>query len=159
MPPWSRRAISSAVTSLPTLATTIGESDVAAAPSIVVPEARCRTVRPSRRTVRLAAGLLRASSSKMRSVAGRAGTGTVLVVVVLVDGATVLVVVLLVVVLLVVVLLVLVDGASVVVVAGGTEVELARETGAVSAAGASAEDAAPEHPARTRAETAIAECR
>jgi hypothetical protein len=90
----------------------------------------------------------------MRSVAGSAGTGTVLVVVVLVDGATVLVVVL-----LVVVLLVLVDGASVVVVAGGTEVELARETGAVSAAGASAEDAAPEHPARTRAETAIAECR
>jgi hypothetical protein len=59
-PAWSRRAIISPVRSLPTLATTIGESDVAGAPPIVEPDARLRTIRPSRTTVIVAAGFVAA---------------------------------------------------------------------------------------------------
>ena len=155
MPPWSRRAISSAVTSLPTLATTIGESDVAAAPSIVVPEARCRIVRPSCRTVTLAAGLRRASSSTARLVTLSTGAGTVVVVVLVVVVVVVLVVV------------VVVDGVRVVaVVAGGAEVmagwaEVVAGWAEVVAAvvGDSADEAAVEHPVRISAVTAIAERR
>jgi hypothetical protein len=75
----------------------------------------------------------------------------------LVVGATVLLV------LLVVLLVVpaLVEGASVVVVvvAGGAEVVVAGETGAGAIVGAPADDAAPEHPARITAATAITERR
>jgi hypothetical protein len=58
-----------------TLATTIGESDVAAAPSIVTPDARWSTVRPSRTTVIVTAGFAAASTSNVRFAAGSAGAG------------------------------------------------------------------------------------
>jgi hypothetical protein len=120
---WSR-ATRAAVSSLLTLATTIGESDDVGAPSSVVPDERARTVRPSRVTVMLAG---RPNVSNAAFVAGSAGSGsgsTVVVVVLVVLGL--LVVVLLVVVLLVVVLLVVVVAIVVVVgivVADGDEVD------------------------------------
>ena len=69
-----------------TLATIIGESVVAAAPSICEPEARAPIVTPSRMIVIDAAAFVRASASNAAFVApsagaGSAGTGTVAVVV------------------------------------------------------------------------------
>lgn len=109
-----------AVSTLLTLATTIGELDVAGAPSIVVPAARCRIGEPSRITVSDAAALPPASASNAAWVALSCGTtsgglvnATVVEVVLVVEVLVVEVLVLVEVVVLVVVLVVLV-----VVVAG-----------------------------------------
>jgi hypothetical protein len=75
-PSWSSRAMAKAVTSLLTLATTIGESGVARLPSIVVPDARLTITTPSRITVIDAAALLRAKTSKAVLASGIAGLGT-----------------------------------------------------------------------------------
>ena len=91
-----------AVRSLLTLATTMGESEVAGAPSIVEPDTRVTTGTPSRRTVRLTAAFLPTRASNAALVAGNVGSG---------GGSTVvLVVVLLVVVVLVVAVLVVLGG-------------------------------------------------
>jgi hypothetical protein len=118
-----------------TLATTIGESDVAGAPSIVEPDARLRIRWPSRTTVIVTAGFAAASRSNAWCALTIAGTTggvvvlgvvVVLVVVVLVVDVVVLlvvdvvvvvvvvvlVVVLVVVVLVVVVLALVVDGSG-----------------------------------------------
>jgi len=84
-PAWSSLAIISPVNSLLTLATTIGESDVAGMASIVVPDARVSTLRPSLITVIDTAGFARASASKARLVLGSAGSGSGSIVVVVVD--------------------------------------------------------------------------
>jgi len=66
----------SAVSSLLTLAITIGESEVAAAPSIVVPDARRSSTRLSRMTVIVTAGLVRARASNAPLAFGIAGSGS-----------------------------------------------------------------------------------
>ncbi len=139
----SSRAIIRAVRSLLTLATTIGESDVAGVPSIVVPQARLSTRRPSRTTVIVTAPP-DASCSNAALAAGIAGSASGAIVVVV----CVVVVVVVVVcgrrgrgsVVVVVVEVVDVDGAA--VVAGGPVVE----------GGADSERAAdvPAHPGAIR---------
>jgi hypothetical protein len=127
---------------LETLATTIGESDVAGDPSIVDPDARWRTTRPSRRTVVVTAGLSRASASKAALVNASVGSGsggTVVVVVVLV--VVVLVVVVLDVVVLDVVVVVLVE---VEVPVGDVDVVALEASGVVIGAVELADEAADE---------------
>ncbi|HUS43834.1 MAG TPA: hypothetical protein VMY16_14315 [Ilumatobacteraceae bacterium] len=100
---------------MPTLATTIGESELAAPPSIVVPEARLTTMRPSRTTVIEAAAFEPANPSKAALARGIPGSGsgaTVVVVVVVVEVVVVVVVVVEVVVVVVVVDEVVVVGAA-----------------------------------------------
>ena len=80
-----------------TLATTIGESAVACAPSIVVPHARLSTLRPSRTIVIVAAWFARAKSSNARlafGIAASSGDSVGVVVDVVVDDDEVVVVVL-----------------------------------------------------------------
>ena len=67
-----------AVTILLTLATSIGESEVAGVPSISTPEARARRVAPSRRTVTDATALERASVWNAVVVSGIAESTTTL---------------------------------------------------------------------------------
>ena len=86
----------SAVSNLLTLAITIGESEVAGVPSIVVPDARSSIARPSRMTVMVAAGLARASASNSRLafvIAGSGSSSTEMVVVGAMDVVVVVVVV------------------------------------------------------------------
>ena len=115
------REIIIAVSTLLTLATTIGESDVVSAPSMVLPDARLSTRRPSRITVIVTAGLALARSSNARlakriSGSGSGSTGGAVVVVLVVVVVVLLVVVVLVVVLVVVVLVLVVVVLVVVVV-------------------------------------------
>lgn len=93
-PASARRAIIVAVTSLLTLATTIGESEVAGSPPMVVPDARWSASRPSRTTVIVTAGLARASASNAAFELGshRPGGGSTVVAVVVVVVVVVLVV-------------------------------------------------------------------
>jgi hypothetical protein len=66
-----------------TLATTIGESELAGAPSIVVPEALASALRPSRTTVIVTAGFAKARRSNARCafvIAGADNGSTVVLV-------------------------------------------------------------------------------
>jgi len=135
-----------------TLATTIGESLVAAAPSIVVPVARANTGRPSRSTVIETAAFRLASRSNAAFVAGRSGFGKGSSVVV-VAGTVVLVEVDVLVVDVLVVVVVVVDVVVVdvvVVLAGGGlsgRVEVVvRSVRGGSATGGAAEDCDPSTP-------------
>lgn len=86
-PAASSRPIRAAVTSLLTLATTIGESLVAGVPSMTLPAARCSSGSPSRQTDIVTAALARARLSKTASVRPNSigGATTVGVVVEVVD--------------------------------------------------------------------------
>ncbi len=147
-PASSSRAIINAVRSLLTLATTIGESDVAAVPPMVIPDARFRTMRPSRTTVIVAASFGRASASKAAFARRSAGSGS---------GATVVVVDVVVVVEVVVVVVdvvveVLVDEVVVDVVVVGVVVVVVDDEVVVDSKLA-ADSAA--HPAAIRSEPTI----
>ncbi|MGB0114057.1 MAG: hypothetical protein WBP59_12610 [Ilumatobacteraceae bacterium] len=141
------------MSTLLTLATTIGASLVAGDPSIRAPAARCSTGTPSRITVIVTAAFWRASTSNAAFAAGIDGCGsgaTVVVVlvvvvlvvvvlvllVVLVVGGTVdvVVVLLVVVVVLVVVLVVLVRAAAVVAAESAPEPQADTISETVSAA-------------------------
>jgi hypothetical protein len=140
-PAASSRAIINAVTSLLTLATTIGESEVVGAPSIVVPEALASALRPSRTTVIVTAGFARARRSKARFAFVIAGAD---------DGSTVVLVDVVVVLVDVVVDVVVVDDVVVDVEVVDVEAVTATVVAAVDdtdAAGSEPEADAPAHPA------------
>jgi hypothetical protein len=134
-----------------TLATAIGESDVAGAPSIVVPDARFRTIVPSRTTVIVAARFAAANRSNARfaaSIAGAGGGATVVLVVVDVVLVVVDVVPVVAVVVLVLGIVVLVPGFVVLVVVVLVDVVLIDVVLAGAGSGPTADEAA--HPAATR---------
>jgi hypothetical protein len=137
------------VMSLLTLATTIGESLVASAPSIVFPDARANTGTPSRRTVIETAAFLLASNSNAALVAGRSGFGRGSSVVVGAGRVVVVELVVLVVVVELVVVVVLVVVVARWVVVGSSEVLVKSVRGGSATGGAADEDSesVTPHPA------------
>ena len=155
-PAVSSRAIINAVTSLLRLATTIVESEVAGAPSIVVPEALASALRPSRTTVIVTAGFARARRSKARFtfVIAGADNGSTVVLVDVVDVVDVVVDVDVVVV-DVVVVDVVVDVVVSVVVGDLVVATVVAAVGDTDAVGSEPDADAPAHPAVNTSAPAI----